>query len=440
VGLPLVHPGQVETVSFSPDGETFAVAVWGDTAVRLYDTEEQQALGPPLQHPSRIWSLAFSPDSSTLITGCADGKARLWDTATGQPLGAPVAGKTPIRAVAFSQDGQTALAAEEGKVIRSWRVPPLHAEQPERIVLWTKVLTGMELDTQGAAKPVDAKTWGTYQKRLVESLGGPPEKLELSDEQIQQWHLQEAGECEATRQWFAARWHLNHVLEADPENPTLHDRRGRVLAELGEWQAAAADFRKAVDWYFAQDHARKPGERFPSNTDQWERYAVAALTARDTAGFRSFCSACVKLYGSIDDPQAMDRMDPSLIEKLTALALYGTPEAGDLNHLAKLAQKAVALDRRSPWNQLTLAAIQYRQQKYTEALQTLKNTLYDRATNEEARDQFLLSMVYRHLGNTAQAQAALAKGVQLSDQYQTWPWTTRQELLLLRREAEGTGG
>jgi tetratricopeptide (TPR) repeat protein len=418
----------------------FAVAVWGDTAVRLFDTEEQIPLGPPLQHPNRIWSMAFSPDGSMLVTGCADGKARVWDTTTGQTLGAPVVGKTPVRAVAFSEDGQTALAASEGKMIRSWRVPPLHADRPERIVAWTRVLTGMELDKQGAARPLEAKVWDRYRRQLVDELGGPPEKLGITDEQILQWHRQEAGECEATRDWFAASWHLDRVIQAEPDDPTLHDRRGRVFAELSEWKSAATHFRKAIEPYFAFDRSRKPAERLPFNMDQWERYALAALAARDLPGFRAFCRECVKLYVPADDPKALDNLDPSLVEKLTALARYGTPEASDLAVLAKLALKAVNADSKSPWNQLTYAAILYRQQKYADALQCLKNAQYYRGTSEDPRDYFFLSMVYRGLGNSGQTQDTFARAVQLSEKYLGSSWTTRQELLILRREADPRGG
>jgi WD40 repeat protein/serine/threonine protein kinase len=434
------HAGQVEAVGFSPDGDTFAVAVWGDTTVRLFDTENQAPLGPPLQHPSRIWSLAFSPDSTTLITGCADGKARLWDTATSQPLGAPVVGKSGVRAVAFAfaDEEKKAVAAEEGKVLRTWKVRPLESDQRERIVLWTKVLTGMELDPQGAAKVLDAKRWSEYRKQLVEKLGGPPEKLEINEGEILQWHLQEAGDCEARRQWFAARWHLNHVVQADPENPTLRDRRGRILVELGDWRAAATDFRKAVDWHFDYDRSRKPADRSPVNMDQWDRYAMAALMAQDSPGFRSFCATCLKLY--VDEAQPIDRLDPVLIERLTALARYGTPAPADLEYLARLAERAVAVDPRSAWTQLTLGAIRFRQQKYKEALQSLKNARYNRGDAEDPRECFFLAMVNRRLGDAAQAQKDLAKGLQLLEQHSSGPWTTRQELLLLRKEAEALGG
>src|SRR5262249_46213561 len=152
-----------------------------------------------------------------------------------------------------------------------------------------------------------------------------------------------------------------YVIKANPDNPTLHDHRGRVLAEMGEWKAAADDFRKALEWYFQYDRSRTAFDRSLVNMDQWDRYAMAALTAGDTAGYRSFCTTCLKLYGAGDDPQAIDNLELAQIERVTALARYGAPQPADLAHFAKLAQRAVAIQPRSPWTQLTLGAIQYRQ-------------------------------------------------------------------------------
>ncbi len=42
-----------------------------------------------------------------------------------------------------------------------------------RIVLWTKVMTRMELDPEGAVRELDAQTWQEWHQRL-KKLGGPP--------------------------------------------------------------------------------------------------------------------------------------------------------------------------------------------------------------------------------------------------------------------------
>ncbi|MFQ5735200.1 MAG: hypothetical protein ACE5KM_24980, partial [Planctomycetaceae bacterium] len=59
------------------------------------------------------------------------------------------------------------------KTARLWKVPaPVQAE-PERLILWVQVITGMELDESGVVRLLDAKQWHDRQQRL-EQLGGAP--------------------------------------------------------------------------------------------------------------------------------------------------------------------------------------------------------------------------------------------------------------------------
>jgi hypothetical protein len=47
------------------------------------------------------------------------------------------------------------------------------AGDADRLRLWVEVLTGLELDADGVAGPLDGPTWQERRKRLDE-LGGPP--------------------------------------------------------------------------------------------------------------------------------------------------------------------------------------------------------------------------------------------------------------------------
>jgi hypothetical protein len=44
---------------------------------------------------------------------------------------------------------------------------------PERIMLWPQVITGLEVDDLTAVRVLDAKTWQERKDRL-QKLGGPP--------------------------------------------------------------------------------------------------------------------------------------------------------------------------------------------------------------------------------------------------------------------------
>jgi WD40 repeat protein len=77
--------------------------------------------------------------------------------------------------VAFSPDGKTGLTGSGDKAARLWRVPRPIEGDPERIILWAQVITGLELDEYGGTPGLDATTWEQRRQRLQE-LGGPPEQ------------------------------------------------------------------------------------------------------------------------------------------------------------------------------------------------------------------------------------------------------------------------
>jgi WD40 repeat protein len=76
--------------------------------------------------------------------------------------------------VAFSPDGKTVLTGSADKPARVWHAPRPIEGDPERIILWAQVITGLELDEYGATRGLHAPTWEQRRQRLQE-LGGPPE-------------------------------------------------------------------------------------------------------------------------------------------------------------------------------------------------------------------------------------------------------------------------
>ena len=81
------HPSKVNSIAFSPDGNTFATGN-DDGTVRLWNVVIHQAvpnyatfeiIKTLTGHRSEVNSIAFSPDGRTLATGSSDGTVLLWE-------------------------------------------------------------------------------------------------------------------------------------------------------------------------------------------------------------------------------------------------------------------------------------------------------------------------------------------------------------------------
>jgi hypothetical protein len=168
----LSHGGPVRAVAFRPDGKAILTGSDDHTA-QLWDAATGKRIGPPLPHEGRVVAVAVRPDGQTILTGGDDDTARLWDAATGQPIGPPLRHQGWVRAVAVRPDGQAVLTGSFDNTARLWRVPAPLEGQPERIVLWTQVVSGQEIDDEGGIRFLDDPTWRRYRQEL-QLLGGPP--------------------------------------------------------------------------------------------------------------------------------------------------------------------------------------------------------------------------------------------------------------------------
>ena len=100
------HTGKVESVTFSPDRQTLAVATQ-DQTIRLWRLPEGQLLATLTGHPGTEGSVAFSPDGQTLAAAAQDQTIRLWGLPEGQLLATLTGYERPLIQVHFSPDGRT---------------------------------------------------------------------------------------------------------------------------------------------------------------------------------------------------------------------------------------------------------------------------------------------------------------------------------------------
>ena len=111
----LIHPDDVNAVSFSPDGQRLATAS-GDGMARIWDMRTQQMLFEFI-HDEPVIAVDFHPEDQLLATASLDGTVRLWNTATGKQVRSLELEGEGLD-VSFSPDGRSlATGSAEGSAV-----------------------------------------------------------------------------------------------------------------------------------------------------------------------------------------------------------------------------------------------------------------------------------------------------------------------------------
>ena len=112
----------VTSVTFSPDGKTFASAHHGRNPLIVWDvtTWKQKHTLKGYTHP--VMDIAFSTDNSTLASGGFDPHIYLWDVATGKHKNKLIVDKHYVGCVAFSPDGRMLASGSYRSTAFLWDV------------------------------------------------------------------------------------------------------------------------------------------------------------------------------------------------------------------------------------------------------------------------------------------------------------------------------
>lgn len=223
---------QIVSAAFSPDGKLVLTASRDRTA-RLWRTADGRPAGLPMQHADGIPAAAFSPDGRLIATASADRTLRLWDTATTLPVGLPLVHPVPVVAVTFTPDSRFVITGAADRAARLWEVPEPLAGEPEVFAPWARAVTGLEIDASEAVRVLnrpDRELWGQALARQ----GATPRHPVLALRDSPTWHYRIALESVQQRQWWAARWHLDRYLRAQPQDKEATLLRAKVHALIEE--------------------------------------------------------------------------------------------------------------------------------------------------------------------------------------------------------------
>ncbi|MEH2163626.1 MAG: TIR domain-containing protein [Nostoc sp.] len=114
------HNGDVQSVSFSPDGQIIASASSEDKTIKLWNLKGEN-LKTLKGHSDAVNSISFSPDGKTIVSASSDKTIKLWNL-KGENLKTLNGHSDAVNSVSFSPDGQTIVSASSDKTIKLWNL------------------------------------------------------------------------------------------------------------------------------------------------------------------------------------------------------------------------------------------------------------------------------------------------------------------------------
>jgi WD40 repeat protein/tetratricopeptide (TPR) repeat protein len=320
----LKHTANVNQAAFSPNGGKYVVTASMDCTAAVWDAYSgDNKLS--LNHPSWVESAWFSPKGHHMVTVGHDQVLRFWDLRAG--MASVERGKPDHMVVVLKQSGtilraDLRLASENTGILT---VLSYLNEETGKSLVPRNSLSG-----SGSARRIQLKEW-TFTKddrppdqvleegellahrRVDESLRltlmtneelakvwkkrkqqyeGVPARPELDI------HMQEADKAEAAKQWAAARWHLDRLIDSLRDRPDLLVRRAECHHQEAQ-QLSAGDAREQI--------LNKALEDYNAALEVSEEATYYAGRARIQVELRKFETALSDFEQAVDLSDAEDR-------------------------------------------------------------------------------------------------------------------------------------
>ncbi|MEG3971525.1 AAA-like domain-containing protein [Microcoleus sp. T2B6] len=145
------HSNAVSSVAFSPDGKTFASAS-ADKIIKLWNLQTQKLIKTLTGHSDWVNSVVFSPDGLTLASGSRDKTIKVWNLQSQKPIATLAGHSSSVNSVAFSPDGKTLASGSNDNTIKVWN---LQSQKP------IATLAGHSNWVNSVAFSPDGKTLGS---------------------------------------------------------------------------------------------------------------------------------------------------------------------------------------------------------------------------------------------------------------------------------------
>ncbi|MDA1017405.1 MAG: protein kinase [Planctomycetota bacterium] len=219
--------------------------------IQVHDLGSGDVIGSTIKLYSPVISLDVrarskqadaSRGAGHIVAGLADGMVQLLDLDTHRSLGPPMVHLRPVIAARITPDGAFYDTVSTDGDIRRWPIPrpcSLSLDQLERrLKLWT----ARHPTEAGQISPLTHNEWtalrsstdaGTLDAALFESISN------------QSWHEARVSDAQQDGDAFGARWHLNQLIQSDPNNWHHYARRAVANADFGDQVSAKQDIARA---------------------------------------------------------------------------------------------------------------------------------------------------------------------------------------------------
>jgi WD40 repeat protein/tetratricopeptide (TPR) repeat protein/tRNA A-37 threonylcarbamoyl transferase component Bud32 len=286
------HGREYRSAHLSADGK-WLLTVSLENSCQVWDVKARRALGPPFQPGGPLQLATVTEEGRQAVTVLQDGVLRVWDVPTGEPLTPVIRLGAFIHDACLSPNGKhLALAGRDGKA-QLWNLPQRDSRPVKKLRRLATLLAAQDIEPE--TETLLALDRGQLVRLYSEVREQLPEEFTVRKEEVIDWHLAQATDCEKARRWTAVLFHLDIVLRMSPERLDLLARRASARLKLGQtgealkdldtlitkqpqdarhWERRGRVHFEAKNWHEALTDFEAAAERDPVNGSLWMRVSL----------------------------------------------------------------------------------------------------------------------------------------------------------------------